>query len=119
MSAGAVLAAMLGGLAFGLGLVPSDPTARIEVTRGPSYEAAAVVEGEVGTSGTYTLVVDREGRSGRSRSQQGGAFSLSSPIETLSISRVGVSHGDVLWMELVVEWADGSTDTDTFSETVE
>lgn len=121
MSAGTVLAVVLGGLALGAGLVPpiSGPTARIVVTRGPSYEVSAVAEGDIGTSGTYTLVVTREGQSGRSRSQQGGAFDLMSPIDTLSTSRVGVSSGDTIEIALTVEWADGSTDTDAFLETVE
>ena len=121
MSAWSVLAAVVGGLALGAGLTgpANGPTARIEVTRGPIYEASAVIDGNAGTSGTYTFTIIREGLSGRSRSRQGGAFELISSTDTLSTSRVNVSHGDSIEMELMVEWADGSTDTDVFSETIE
>ncbi len=114
-----LLTAVLGALALGAGLVSPDPSARIEVTRGASYDASVVVEGAVGTSGTYAFSVVRQGQGGRSRSQQSGAFELTASTDTLSTSRVNASPGDTIEMELTVTWADGTTDTDTFSEIVE
>ncbi|WP_412069407.1 curli-like amyloid fiber formation chaperone CsgH [Rubrivirga sp. IMCC43871] len=119
MSAGVLITAVLGGLALGAGLAATGPTARIDVTRGPAYQAAVVVDGEPGMSGTYTFAMTKVGRSGRSESQQGGPFEMTSATDTLSVSRVGMSPGDTVEMSLTVEWADGSTTTDGFSETVE
>ncbi|MGB3545135.1 curli-like amyloid fiber formation chaperone CsgH [Rubrivirga sp.] len=97
----------------------STPTARLDVTPGPSYRVAVVVESAQPISGTYSLVVERVGDAGQSRSSQGGAFDLEGgQSDTLSVSAVNVTPGDRLEARLEVEWDDGTTSSDSFERTL-
>ena len=97
-----LIASALGGLAG-----PDDRSARIDVTAGEAYTVQAVAVSGHAASGTYTLVVERVGAAGRSRSQQGGAFEMAAGERTLSTSSVNVAAGDSLRTELTITWADG------------
>ena len=92
---------------------PDDRTARVDVTPGDTYAVEAVAASDRAAEGSYTLVVERVGAAGRSRSQQGGRFALAAGEErALSTSRVNASPGDSIRVDLTVTWADGAITSD-------
>ena len=73
----------------------------------------AMAESYEPTGGTYRLVVERVGASGRARTQQGGSFELLGGVQdTLAMTTVNVSDGDELVVDLEVMWSDGRVDHD-------